>query len=74
MTMPGDAPSDPAAALDASITWLLDHARVSDWLKAALRSGRDFDPMVLQSDLQLLSFVLGRRIEAQIDAALEPLR
>ena len=74
MTILGDASLDAIVEHDVHITWLLEHPGVSDWLKAALRSGRECDPMALHSDLQLLSFVLGRRIEAQIKAALEPSR
>lgn len=74
MILPRDAFPDTIIEHDAHIAWLLEHPGVSDWLKAALRSARECDPIVLNSELHLLSFVLGRRVEAQIKAALEALR
>lgn len=74
MTLPRDTSPDTIIEHDAHIAWLLEHPGISDWLKAALRSARECDPIVLNNDLQLLSFVLGRQIEAEIKAALEASR
>jgi len=73
MTLSTDASSHTIIEHDAHIVWLLEHPGASDWLKAALRSARECDPIVLNTDLQLLSFVLGRWVEAQIKSALEAL-
>ena len=70
MDVPANS-SFPSTIYDDHITWLLDHPGSSDWLKATLRSGRECDPIILSNDLQLLSFVLGRRAEAQIRAVLQ---
>ena len=69
MNLSIDASSHMNIEHDAHIVWLLKHPGVSDWLKAALRSARECDPIVLNTDLQLLSFVLGRWVEAQIKSA-----
>ncbi|MDT7952516.1 MAG: hypothetical protein RQ966_13515 [Acetobacteraceae bacterium] len=55
---------------DDQIAWLLAHPGVSDWLKAALRSGTACNPVELMNDIDLLSFVLRRRAQAVIATVL----
>ncbi len=54
MTLPYDTSPDTIIEHDTHIAWLLEHPGISDWLKAALRSARECDPIALNNDLQLL--------------------
>ena len=59
--------------MTGQIDWLLAHPGVSEWLKSALRSAENCDPIVLINDLELLRLVLGRRAEEQVARSYEPL-
>ena len=52
------------------IDWVLSHPDMSDWLKEALRGGRERNPVDLLNDLEMLDHLLKRRAEAQIDRSL----
>lgn len=49
------------------IDWVLSHPGMSDWLKQALRGGRERNPVDLLNDLEMLDHLLKRRAEAQIN-------
>lgn len=52
------------------IDWVLSHPDMSDWLKEALRGGRERNPVDLLNDLEMLDHLLKRRAETQIDRSL----
>ena len=57
---------------DFRIAWVLDHPRVSDWLKQALRTADGLDPIALQNDVELLRHLIVSRSQARIDGAMSP--
>ena len=57
------------AAAEDRIAWVLEHPQMSDWLKQALRSADEADPVVLQNDLEMIRHLLLPRCQAQIDLA-----
>lgn len=50
------------------ISWVLDHPGMSEWLKEAVRTALDHDPVAVLNDLEMLNTLLRLRAEAQIDA------
>lgn len=58
---------------DAQIAWVLAHPTMSPWLKDALRTALDQDPIHVLNDLEVLRHVLNARCEASISAYLSPL-
>lgn len=58
------------AIAQARISWVLDHPHMSDWLKQALRSADDTDPIALQNDVEMLRHLIVPRSQAQIEIAI----
>lgn len=58
------------AVAQARIAWVLDHPTMSDWLKQALRSADDVDPIALQNDVEMLRHLIVPRAQAQIEIAI----
>lgn len=54
------------------IQWVLDHPGMSDWVKGALRTARDCNPVDVINDLEILNTLLRLRAEALVDRALAP--
>lgn len=52
------------------IQWVLDHPGMSDWVKGALRTARDCNPVDVLNDLEILNTLLRLRAEALVDSAL----
>ncbi len=52
------------------ISWVLDHPGMSEWLKEAVRTALDRDPVAVLNDLELLNTLLRLRAEAQINAVM----
>ena len=57
------------AVAQARIAWVLDHPHMSEWLKQALRSADNADPIVLQNDVEMLRHLIVPRSQAQIEIA-----
>lgn len=58
------------AEAETRIAWVLNHPDMSDWLKQALRTAVDVDPVGLQNDVELLRHLVTPRALAQIEMAL----
>ncbi|MDR7257538.1 hypothetical protein J2X47_001709 [Sphingomonas sp. BE270] len=56
---------------ERQIEWVLAHPRMSPWLKDALRSAIDQDPIQIMNDLEVLRHVLSARCEASVRLYLE---
>ena len=59
----------PEAALrtaDARIAWVLGHAQMSPWLKGALQTALDGDPVELGNDVEVLRQLLQTRAEVWV--------
>ena len=54
------------AIAKARIAWALDHPGISDWLKAALRTANDLDPVAVENDVEMLRFLITGRATAEI--------
>jgi hypothetical protein len=52
------------------IQWVLDHPRMSDWVKTALRTACDRNPVHVLNDLEILNSLLRPRAQALVDRAL----
>jgi|FLYM01.1.fsa_nt_gi hypothetical protein len=52
------------------IEWVLAHPGMSKWLKSALRTARDQDPVSLLNDLEILGLLLRARSQAVVDQEL----
>lgn len=52
------------------IQWVLDHSRMSDWVKDILRTARDRNPVDVLNDLEVLNSLLRPRAEALVNRAL----
>ncbi len=50
------------------IAWVMEHPQMSDWLKDAVRTALDRDPVDLLSDLEMLEILLRPRAQIRIDA------
>ena len=55
---------------NARIDWVLNHPHMSDWLKAALRSARELDPVAVQNDIEMLRNLFALRATAEVDLML----
>lgn len=60
------------AVADARIAWVLEHPHISKWLKQALRLADELDPIVLQSDVEMLKHLIILRSQARIEIAMSP--
>lgn len=58
------------ATANARIAWVLNHPDTSSWLKAALRSARDVNPIEIQNDIEILRHLITERANAEGDLAL----
>lgn len=56
------------------IDWVLSHPGMSTWLKDALRTARDRDPVAILNDLAMLYSLLQPRSQALIDRRLADTR
>ncbi len=56
---------------EEKIAWVLAHPGMSPWLKDALRSAIDQDPIHIMNDLEVLRHVMSARCEASIRSYLE---
>ena len=52
------------------IQWFLEHPGMSDWVKGALRTARDRNPVDVLNDLEILNTLLRPRAEALVDRTL----
>lgn len=61
-------PIDPSNLRQAEmrIEWVLAHPKMSPWLKEALRSALDRDPIDVLNELEILAILLRHRSEALI--------
>jgi hypothetical protein len=50
--------------IDKPIAWVLEHRAMSCWLKDALRSALNRDPIDMLNDLEILSHLLRARSDA----------
>lgn len=57
-------------AAEERIQWVLDHPGMSDWVKGALRTALDCNPVDVLNDLEILNNLLRLRAEALIGRAL----
>jgi len=64
------SPADAVAEAERQIAWVLAHPGMSDWLKAALKSAADRDPVHLLNDLEILGLLLRTKSQAIIDEQL----
>jgi len=66
------ATHEPEALLaiaEARVAWVLAHPHISAWLKQALRSAQDVDPIALQNDVEMLRHLVALRSQAQVEMA-----
>lgn len=68
--MAAEQPKGYLKEAEDRIDWVLSHSDMSDWLKEALRGGRERNPVDLLNDLELLDHLLKRRAEEQIERSL----
>jgi hypothetical protein len=59
--------SNDLAAVEAQIAWVLGHADISPWLKQALRSALDRDPVETGNDVEVLRHLLQKRARACVN-------
>ncbi|NDV89500.1 hypothetical protein GTW51_22935 [Aurantimonas aggregata] len=64
------SPADAVSEDERQIAWVLAHPGMSDWLKDALKSAADRDPVHLLNDLEILGLLLRRKSQAIIDEQL----
>lgn len=57
-----DAENHEPASLDAAVDFVLNHSDMSPWLKNALATGVDRDPVAVLNDLEILNFVFRARV------------
>lgn len=55
------------AAANARITWALNNPRMSNWLKRALRTAENADPIALSNDIEILRQLLIPRTQALVE-------
>ena len=63
---------DGTSAVDARIAWVLDHAGTSQWLKHALRSALQSDPVSVSNEVEVLRQLLQSRADAWASNQFEP--
>lgn len=51
-------PETKLALAEARIEWVLEPPHTSDWLKKALRTADDLDPIELQNDVEMLRHLI----------------
>lgn len=61
------AQRNPNTVADSRIDWALNNPVVSDWLKNALKSALDVDPIIIQNDVELLRQLILPRAQMQLD-------
>lgn len=54
---------------DERITWVLSDPRMSSWLKDALTSSRDRDPVEVLNELEILNLLLRTECETKLQIA-----
>lgn len=59
------------ACVDQQLSWVLENPAMSEWLKSALKSALDEDPISLVNDLEILTHLLGMRAKALAQNAFE---
>lgn len=70
-TMTIDAAESRVQEAEQRVAWLLDHPRITPWLKSALRTALEQDdPVAVANDAELLRDVVRFRSEAIVDSAL----
>jgi hypothetical protein len=52
---------------DAQIAWVLAHPAINPWLKQALSTALDRDPVQMLNDLEILRTILARRAEIFVE-------
>lgn len=62
--------AEPVREIESHIAWVLAHPGMSDWLKDALRSAADRDPVHVLNDLEILCLLLRSRSQSLIDRQL----
>lgn len=62
--------TDAVSEAERQIAWVLAHPGMSDWLKDALKSAADRDPVHLLNDLEILGLLLRTKSQAIIDEQL----
>lgn len=60
-------PEIALAIAEGRIAWVLAHPAMSDWLKQALRTAQELDPIELRNDVELLRHLIDPRSKAQIE-------
>lgn len=65
MSLPNEMPQTN----EERIAWVLAHPHMSSWLKEALRSARERDPVELLNDLEILNLLLRTECEARVRIA-----
>ncbi|QPC95913.1 hypothetical protein [Mesorhizobium sp. INR15] len=63
-------PDDTLPKIEKHIAWVLAHPGMSAWLKDALRTSADRDPVDLLGDLAMLSLLLKAKSHAAINQQL----
>ena len=64
------SPAQLIQVADHRIDWVLSHPGMSTWLKNALRTARDRDPIEVLNDLEVLCLLLKLRSESLIEIRL----
>ncbi|WP_205963448.1 hypothetical protein [Roseicella aquatilis] len=59
--------------IDDQIGWVLNHPRMSPWLKTTLGTALECDPLAVVNDLEILNLLLRRRCDALVHEALPEL-
>jgi len=52
--------------IDERITWILNHPGISLWLKTALETALDRDPIAVVNDLEVLNSLLRTRCDVMV--------
>ena len=58
------------AVANARIAWVLEHPHMSAWLKQALQTAVELDPIALQNDVEMLKHLIVKQSQARIEVAL----
>ena len=67
---PPETPLERLIEAERQIAWVLAHPGMSAWLKRALRTAVDRDPVDILNDLEMLNLLLQSRSQAEIDQSL----
>lgn len=62
-------PNEILQTNDERIAWVLSDPRMSSWLKEALRSSRERDPVEVLNELEILNLLLRTECETKIQIA-----